>query len=644
MLKTRDAAHAEESAEVEVLFAEAAKFDAISKKIKASLSRLESGSQPVKDALKPIYSDTQSLQVMNNNIDKILDAIDKMLGPSEDKGREERIIRSGPERIGLPDYLASLKRIDRSLSQMSSTNLRVNQQAVGDFNELLSEGNNKLQSLFRSILAENVQPVEPLHYLTKEIPFPVLPQEKASKLGAIEPFLSSTAVRDTSYNSRESPSVRIYAEIRGAYLSGSLQNLSAASISTSKRKASNEIYRQGTSGIGTYAQGLEGIFSAEFGNISAIFLRENWGLAFDATCRKALAEFAKTLRELNMHIKQNLTTDCFLAYEILEIVTNIGHRLDKLSGQLKLPFADALKPIRENAKSSLAELIEDVRRRVASTQTLPADGSAIPFTSEVMTRMQTMTMYPQSLASIMASLGDRNWNSLAAVTASNTNSSTSLPSLKSFDVGADSSQLLAHYIMDTIDTLLKNFDSPKSRSLLKSKAVYGVFISNNVAVIDRMIRSSDLATVLSNATNASQEIEGWRKKGTSAYLDSWKEPCSALFDVQHTKHQPRPPSGSNGVIDSAALIKQLGSKDKDAIKEKFKSFNTSFDELSTRHNKGLQMEREVRSHLAREVQALIEPLYARFWDRYHEIDKGKGKGKYVKYDKGSLSAVLASLG
>lgn len=640
-MTARNAAHAEESAEVEVLFAEAAKFELISKKIKASQARLENGSQPLKDALKPIYSNTQSLQVMNGNIDKILESIDKMLGPSEDKGREERIIRAGPEKVGLPDYLASLKRIDRSLAQMSSSNLRVNQQAIGDFNELLGEGNSQLQALFRSILGEKVQPVEPLHYLTKEIPFPVLQQEKASKLGLIDSFLSSTTARDASYSSRESLSVRIYAEIRGAYLSSSLHNLSAASISTSKRKASDEIYRQGTSGIGTYAQGLEGIFSAEFGNISAIFARENWGVAFDATCRKALAEFAKTLRELNMHIKQNLATDCFLAYEILEIVTNIGYRLDQLSGQLKLPFADALKPIKENAKSSLAELIEDVRRRVSSMQTLPADGSAIPFTSDLMTRMQTMTLYPQSLASIMASFGDGDWTSLAAVSASNHNSSTSLPSLKSFDVGADSSQLLARYIMDTIETLLTSLDA-KSRLFLKSKALSGVFMANNVAVIDRMIRSSDLATVLGSANKAAQKIETWRKRGTSAYLDSWREPCSALMDVQYTSRHARPPSGNNGVIDSAAVIKQLGSKDKETIKEKFKSFNTSFDELSARHNKGLQMEREVRSQLAREVQAMIEPLYARFWDRYHEIDKGKGK--YVKYDKGTLSAVLASLG
>lgn len=67
MIQSRNAAFAEESAEVEVLFAEAAKFDVISKRIKASLARLESGGQTVKDSIGPARTDTQSLQTMNDS-------------------------------------------------------------------------------------------------------------------------------------------------------------------------------------------------------------------------------------------------------------------------------------------------------------------------------------------------------------------------------------------------------------------------------------------------------------------------------------------------------------------------------------------------------------------------------------------------
>ena len=627
----RNNAFAEEKAEVEVLFAEAQKFDGISKRIKASLGRLESGGQTVKEAMGPVYSNTQGLQVMNGNIDKILVAIDRMLAPSEDKGREETIIRAGPDKVGITEYLASIKRVDRALDQMNSTNLRVNQQAIGDLNALLSEGSEQLQRVFRSTLASNLQPVEPLHFITKQLPFPGIDDGRMQRLKAIAAFLSSSNVQGPS---KDASALRIFAEIRGSYIRDSLQNLSVASRTPSKKKEPNEIYRQGSSGIGTYANGVEGILLREHFNIKMIFPQSEVPAVFDATCRRALSEFAKTLRELVQHVKSNMVTDCFLAFEMVDIVTRLAYELDQKTGDLKTQFVDALRPVRDTAKASVSELIDDVRRRVSSIMQLPNDGGVLPLTTEVMARLQNLTLYLRPVGSILASLGDGNWKGGTSTTNS---SSTSLPSLKSFDVGADGGQLLSHYVLDTIETLLTGLDG-KARLLHRSKALYGVFMANNVALIDRMIRASDLSMVLSSS-NAAAKIDSWRKKGTSAYLDAWREPSSALMDVTSSR-SARPPSGSSGVIDSAAFVKALSSKDKDAIKEKFKTFNTSFDDLCAKHTE-MKMEREVRSQLAREVQAVIEPLYARFWDRYHEV--GKGKGKYVKYDKGSLSASLAQL-
>ena len=68
MVQARNAAFAEESAEVEVLFAEAAKFDNISKRMKVSLAKLEAGAQVVKDAMGPVYNNTQDLQTINGSM------------------------------------------------------------------------------------------------------------------------------------------------------------------------------------------------------------------------------------------------------------------------------------------------------------------------------------------------------------------------------------------------------------------------------------------------------------------------------------------------------------------------------------------------------------------------------------------------
>jgi exocyst complex protein 7 len=431
-------------------------------------------------------------------------------------------------------------------------------------------------------------------------------------------------------------SARIYAEIRGSYLSGSLQNLATASITTStKKSAADEIYRQGTSGIGMYANGMEGIFLAEYQNITAIFAREEWAVVFENTCSKALMDFAQTVLELNRHIKSNMITDCFLAYEVMEIVSGVSSRLDSQTGELKSAFVDAMKPIRETAKSSIFDLIDDVRRRTQSIASLPGDAAALPYTTELMTRLQAFTPYQRSIGSILASIGDGNWKT-GSVSA--TGSSTSLPSLKSFDVGADWNKLLAHYMLDTMETLLTTLES-KARMLLKNRSVVGVFMANNVAVIDRMIRSSELSSVLS-CDGAPAKIDSWGKKGTAAYLDGWRELCTILTDLNFSSRSIRPPSSSIDFHDSAAVLRGLAGKDRDMIKDKFKAFNTSFDELCSKH-RTLTLEKEIRGPLITELKTIVEPAYSGFWKLFHAIDKGKAK--YVKYDAGSLSAQLLRL-
>jgi exocyst complex protein 7 len=377
---------------------------------------------------------------------------------------------------------------------------------------------------------------------------------------------------------------------------------------------------------------MEGIYLAEYDNLCPIFSREEWAKVYASTCQNSLNEFTKTLRDLNTHIQKNLMTDCFLGYEIIETISTLSIRLETKTGELKRPIADSLKPIRETCKTSLPRLLEDTRSRVQTLIALPMDGGPVSITSDTMTKLQTMTAYLVPLSSIMTSLGDGGWSSSSVSL-----SSSSLPTLKSFDVGADGRQLFAHYASDMLETLLSNLEI-KSKTLLKGKGLQGVFLSNNVAVVDRMIRSSELQSLMGSYA---PKLEIWRKKGSQAYLDTWRDPSAFLLDVTYTNRSGRPHSGGASSTDSAAIVKSLNSKDKDTIKEKFKNFNTSFDELLSRH-RSYKLEREVRTQLARDVQNVIEPLYGRFWDKYHEIDKGKGK--YVKYDKSQLASTLAGLG
>ncbi|KAI1156762.1 Cullin repeat-like-containing domain protein [Nemania diffusa] len=619
----RHAADEETRAEVDVLNSRLEKTTQLTKKIQACLSRLEATGKSVRDVSGPLNGETKRLQILGNNIDASIKAIEKLRQPADSKEDEENIIRLGPEKAGLSNYLNSIKRLNKALENMQTSNLRANQQTISDLQRLVRNGNTQLENSFDKFLrAETPRSIEPLHYITKDRPFPLLPQDKISKLSLMNSYVSSN-------NSSENPLIKIYAEVRGSYLSQTLVNLAYASVNTAKKKSHDAIYRAGTNGIGMYSQAMEGLFLAEYENICNIFMRQDWGPAFQTTCQAPLAELARTLRELNNHIKAHLSTDCYLAYEVTEIMSGLSNKLDTRTGELKATLAAALKPVRETGKISLAELLEDTRRKVGAIQALPSDGSPMPVVSETMQRLQTMVAFLRPISSIMISLGDGGWKS---TTPANT-STDAIPSLASFDIGADGKEIFAHYCTDTIDLLMSALEQ-KARLLLKGKSVLGVFLANSMTIIERMIRDSDLKPLLEGRLAS---LDVWRKKAKALYSDACKEISMHLFDVIHTSRTQRPPSGSN---ESASIVKALSSKDKDSIKVKFQTFNTSFDELVTRH-KQYSMEREVRQVFAKDIQQMLEPLYNRFWDRYHEVDKGRGK--YIKYDKSAIAAVFLSL-
>jgi exocyst complex protein 7 len=428
----------------------------------------------------------------------------------------------------------------------------------------------------------------------------------------------------------------MYADVRGSYMARSLTTSSAASMSTARKLKADAIYRRGTCGIGTYASAVEGMITAEFDSIRMVFAREDWGRAVIPACRPVFNDFGKTLRDLNSHIQSNLMTDCFLAFEIVELVSGLALRLDAVFPDMEKPIAELLQPIRDTAKASLTRILEDTRSRVQGLVSLPPDSAAIPLSAEVVGKLQNLVDYMSPVTSVMASVGDGNWSTLSP---SSPNGALGNGSMRSFDtLGApDGPQLFAHYSSDVLETLINGLDA-RARLLMKSQGAGAVFMCNNISVVEGALRSSELGPLIANTVQP--RIDTWRSKHVKLYVSAWTPASTALLDVQYTNRQSGRPASGAGHTDSAAVIRGLSTKEKDNVKEKFRTFNATFDDLVGKH-KAYKMERDVRPMLGREVQRTVEPLYGRFWDRYHEIDKGKGK--YVRYSKGEIANVFATM-
>ncbi len=220
-IQTRNAAFAEEKAEVEVLQARVSSHVELGKKLAAISARLQGSGTSVSESIGPIHDNTRDHQTIANNIEMLNTEITRMIEQGRDTGNEKTIIRAGPRQVGLDEFLASMKRLQRAQAKMSSSNMRVQQQAIGDINELLDEGSLMLQDYFRKMVADSIAPVEPLQYITKQRPFPTLTEDHTFQLAAIAKTFSLL-----NNPSPESPIIRIYSDLRANYLASSLQSMS----------------------------------------------------------------------------------------------------------------------------------------------------------------------------------------------------------------------------------------------------------------------------------------------------------------------------------------------------------------------------------------------------------------------------------
>ena len=167
MVAQRIAAFAEERAEVEVLLNDAKRFGDLNKKIEASLARMRTTGDVLQQALGPTYSNTQPLHHINNNVNRMLATIDSWQKPLEGKVQAEEVLRDGPSKAGVAAYIASLARVETILAELTSKPLKVNEAATNELRALHSQGNTKLQQLFESVLKEQKEKIEPLHFITK---------------------------------------------------------------------------------------------------------------------------------------------------------------------------------------------------------------------------------------------------------------------------------------------------------------------------------------------------------------------------------------------------------------------------------------------------------------------------------------------
>ncbi|KAG5438439.1 hypothetical protein PCANB_002928 [Pneumocystis canis] len=360
----------EDKADLGVLDETLKKTNELTDKISIILTRLNHRLEKIEHTIKPIFKTISTLRKGHENIQGTIAAVERTRKYFNIVPEAEEIIKKGPDE-DLTLFLDTLKKIKSSLIILRTSNFRSSEKSI----LRLACGCLQLYEIFRNSLLDFSIPVEPLHYTTKSLEFPLLPRPTLLILMSISSFFCSTSPDSLREIEKD------YCDIRGGYTSESLKLLAQASLNTAIKREI-KMYEKNSNGFIVYTQALLGMLKSE-SLIARDIFPENYNDILLMLIHPAIVTYCDTVQKLDQHIHQNIITDFTLAYEIFEELTKIINIID-LYGN-KGPTVNELNKSIEIIKTtgifSLSDIIERIRRSSAIISISP-DGNISEITAE----------------------------------------------------------------------------------------------------------------------------------------------------------------------------------------------------------------------------------------------------------------------
>ncbi|XP_016484672.1 exocyst complex component EXO70C1-like [Nicotiana tabacum] len=173
-------------------------------------------------------------------------------------------------------------------------------------------------------------------------------------------------------------------------------------------------------------------------------------------------------------------------------------------------------------------------------------------------------------------------------------------------------------IMDLLDTNLE-----AKSNLYRDPALRHIFLMNNGRYILQKVKGS--AEI--------HQVMG----------DTWCRRRSTIVRQYHKNYQ-RETWGKVLQILSHDGMQVHGKVVKTTVKERFKNFNTMFDEIHRSQSTWVVSDEQLQSELRVSISALVIPAYRSFFGRFRQyLDNGKQAEKYVKYQPEDIETLIDEL-
>ncbi|CAG8603375.1 9075_t:CDS:10 [Cetraspora pellucida] len=599
----------EDSADLDFLEENLEQTEDLTEKMTSMLNVFDDRLVRLEASILPIHKSTQTLTKLVDNIDKTRNAVVEIIGYFDLVEREEVIIKKGPDGNDLDSYLNSIGKCNKAMEVLGAMSLKSSEKIIGQLKQILKAAMLQLEDLFRLWLTERSNSIEPLSFLTKSKNWKYLEYQiqLQKNLATLSSYLA-TAGPELGYTSEFA---KVYIDVRSNYLVKSLTMLAQASISTAEKR-STPVYEKGTCGFNSYTEAVLMMFMTEYGVAKKILPLEYVSSSFRDTIQPSIDNFVEIGKALNIRVKKNMQTDIYLALDMMETLNlnmSTFEEIFKLAGRKDSAFGDLLHSLRAVAIRSFPEFLDEIKSHPTKTSGLPNDGTIHELTITTLQHLKRLTDYPETIESTLVTLGDGNWNASEKDPNFSRDRNGRIPG----------NAVMKHYFADFLDCLAQSLDS-KAKTY-KKPALTAIFLLNNYYYILKAIRTQFMSVLDPEVDIIKLVLIDFEYR--------WKTCFSNLMDYTWVR--------------GGALKTTLGSNEKQTVKEKFKNFNTEFDELYKVHKGYAMPDIELRSQVIRDIRAVLIPMYNRFLEKHQQSEFSKNPTKYIRYDSATLESTVNRL-
>ncbi|XP_010555667.1 PREDICTED: exocyst complex component EXO70A1-like [Tarenaya hassleriana] len=576
-------------------------------------------------AMRPTQIRTHSIRRAHENIDKALKAAEVILGQFDLTRKAEAKILRGPHE-DLESYLEAIDQLRSTIKFFSNSKKFMSVDGVlNHANNLLSKALSKLEDEFRQILQNYSKPMEP-DRLFDCLPSSLRPSsdsgqsegggkshqdhqlkklENANAIFTVPTVIPPRVVpllhdlaQQMVQAGHQQQLFKSYRDTRAAVLEQSLRKLGVERLS--KDDVQRMQWEVLEAKIGNWIHymriAVKLLFAAEKKICDQILdgvesLRDQCFAEVTANGVAVLLSFGEAIAK-----SKRSPEKLFVLLDMYEIMRELQPEIELVFGskactEMKESAQNLTKRLAKTAQETFSDFEEAVEKD--ATRTAVMDGTVHPLTSYVINYVKFLFDYQSTLRLLF----------------------------QEFDSNDPDSEL-ASVTTRIMQALQNNLDG-KSKQY-KDPALTQLFLMNNIHYIVRSVRRSEAKDLLG---------DDWvqiHRRIVQQHANQYKRVSWAKI-LQCLTVQS---SGGSGPVDNSNVSKAF-------IKDRFKTFNSQFEEVHQRQSQWTVPDSELRESLRLAVAEVLLPAYRSFIKRFGPIIEGSSNPqKYIRFSPEDLERML----